>query len=80
MSAAPFASSKVNEDNGNAGTADEQDVSDYGTDGTGSKSPPVNNIQDIVNNTGEEDSIMTTAYDGIHSDLFENLFQTLPKS
>ena len=33
---------------------------------------------------GEEDSIhtdsndITTVYDGVHSDLFEDLFQTLP--
>ena len=49
-----------------------------------SKSPSVHDIQDIVIDAGEEDSIntdsndITTVYDGIHSDLFEVLFQTLP--
>ena len=84
MSAAPFAGSIVNADTGNTGTVAEQDVSDYGTDGIGSKSPSVHDIQDIVIDAGEEDSIntdsndITTVYDGIHSDLFEVLFQTLP--
>ena len=39
MFTAPFAGSIVNADTGNTGTVAEQDVSDYGTDGTGSKSP-----------------------------------------
>ena len=84
MSAAPFTGSIVNAETGNTGTAAEQDVSDYGTDGTGSKSPSVSDIQDMVIDAGKEDSVkansndITTVYDGIHSDLFENLFQTLP--
>jgi hypothetical protein len=84
MSAAPFAGSVVNAGTGNTGAVAEQDVSDYGTNGTGSKSPSVHDIQDIVIDAGEEDAIstnsndITTVYDGIHSDLFELLFQTLP--
>ena len=83
MSAAPFAGFIVNADTGNTGTVAEQDVSDYGTDGTGSKSPSVRDVQDIVIDAGEEDSVNTdsndisTVYDGIHSDLIEVLFQTL---
>ena len=54
------------------------------SDGTGSRSPPVHDVQDIVMDVGEEDSIhtdsndITTVYERVHSDLFEGLFQTLP--
>ncbi len=78
MSAAPFIGSSTNDNDG----------SDYGTDGTSSKTPSVHNIQntgtDIGNESGGEDSFHTDSndvvaiYDGIHSDLFEDLFQTLP--
>jgi hypothetical protein len=89
MSAAQFASSSGNKDDDGAGHDVGQDFGtgdsrEYGTDGTGSMSPSVNSIHDNVHDTGEGDSINTnqddliTAYDGIHSDLFENLFQTLP--
>ena len=85
MSAAPFAGSIVNENAGDTSVAAEHDVSDYGTDRTGSKSSPVLDIQDITNVSGEEDSLhsdysndIVTIYDGIRSDLFEDLFQTLP--
>jgi hypothetical protein len=50
MSAAPFVGVVIN-------TVAEQDVSDYGTDGTGSKSPSVHDIQDTVIDAGDEDSI-----------------------
>lgn len=86
MSAAPFAISSGIRDDGGGGKDDEQDPgnnysSDYGgTDGNDSVSPSVNNIHDTVEgesaDTNSDD--MTTAYDGIHSDLFENLFQTVP--
>jgi hypothetical protein len=84
MSAAPFAGPVLNAGIGDTGAIAEQNGSHYGTDGTGSKSPFVHDIQDIVNNAGEEDANITssnditTIYDGIHSDLFELLFQTLP--
>jgi len=85
MSAAPFAGSIVNANAGDTSVVAEHDVSDYGTDGTGSKSSPVLDIQDNSNTSGEENSLHTdysndivTIYDGIHSDLFEDLFQTLP--
>jgi hypothetical protein len=83
MSAAPFAGSIVNANTGDTSVVAEHDVSDYGTDGTGSKSQSIPDIQE--NGTaGEEDFFHTdsndivTIYDGIHSDLFEDLFQTLP--
>jgi hypothetical protein len=55
-SAAPFAGSEDNAGTGDTGAVAEQDDSDYGTDGTGSKSPSVHDIQDIVNDAGEEDA------------------------
>ena len=45
---------------------------------------PVDDVQDLVMDTDEEDSLHTdsndiiTVYDGVHSDLFEDLFQNLP--
>ena len=84
MSAAPFTGFIVNSVTGNGGIDGEQDVSDYGTDGTGSRSMPVHDIQDLVMDTDEEDSLHTdsndiiTVYDGVHNDLFEDVFQNLP--
>jgi hypothetical protein len=84
MSAAPFTGSIVNADSNDTGVVAAQDGSDYGTEGTGSRSPSVHDIQDIVNNAGEVDghstnsNDLTNIYDGVHSDLFEFLFQTLP--
>jgi hypothetical protein len=85
MSAAPFAGSIANANAVDTSIVAEHDVSDYGTDRTGSKSSPVIDIQDITNVSGDENSVHTeysndivTIYDGIRSDLFEDLFQTLP--
>ena len=84
MSAAPFTGFIVNSVTGKGGIDGEQDVSDYGTDGTGSRSVTVHDVQDLVMDTDEEDSLHTdsndiiTVYDGVHSDLFEDLFQNLP--
>ena len=84
MSAAPFTGFIVNSVTGNGGIDGEQDVSDYGTDGTSSRSTPVHDVQDLVMDADEEDSLhtdsndITTVYDGVHSDLFEGLLQTLP--
>jgi hypothetical protein len=70
ISAAPFSGPVLNAGIGDTGAVAEQDGSDYGTDGTDSRSPSVHNIQDIVNNAGEEDANstnsnnITTIYDG----------------
>ena len=53
----------VNADTGITGIVAEQDVSDYGTDGTGSRSPPVHDVQDIVMDAGEDDCIHTDSND-----------------
>ena len=63
MSAAPFAGSSVNAENDNTRAVAEHDVSDYGTDEAGSKSPSVHDIQDIGNISGEEDSFHTDSND-----------------
>ena len=84
MSAAPFTGPIVNSASGNDEVDGAQDMSDYGTEETGSGSVHVQDVHDLVGDTDDDDSLHTdsndivTVYDGVHSDLFEDLFQKLP--